>query len=301
MSKKSGSDEETKKSFSNPTVLAAIIGVIGTIVVTLITTSPQLIAALKSPTETPIPTSTATSPPTNAPLPTETEVVPPTATSTNVPPTPTETVVSSPTPVDPGIACLDRWEIISSNPDLAIPVAGGNCDLVSIPGMGISTSGSELIFGQNNFREQGTFGLSTAIPLDATIRMKVKRGILTRGEFWIALSNKPNPESNMMILAIQPEFGEVRTYAGQTSTAAGRYTWEQLVENTTYGDGPPYTYDLILKTDGSLVDTRINFLDLPSQIVNLPKYLFIGYQNASTLGSVSMSITVSDLTIELGQ
>jgi hypothetical protein len=124
---------------------------------------------------------------------------------------------------------------------------------------------------------------------------------LTRGEFWIALSNDPNPESSMMIIAIQPEFGEVRTYVDQTDTLEGRFTWAQLAENTNYGNGPTYTYDIFLNTSASTIDTKINFFDLPSQIVNLPKYLFIGYQNKSTLGSVSMSVTVSDLIIEADQ
>jgi hypothetical protein len=300
MSKNSDSGEETKKLFSNPTVLAAIIGVIGTAIVALITASPQIIAALNPPTETAIPTSTVSIPPTSTPIPTETEALS-TAASTEIPPTPTETTVPSPTPVDPGIACLDRWEVISSDPDLASPDSRDGCATAGIPRLGISTSGSELIFGQNNFREQGTFGISTSLPPAATIRMKVKRGVLTQGEFWVALSNEPSPESNMMIIAIQPEFGEVRTYVDQTNSAVGRYTWAQLVEDTNYGNGPTYTYDLILRTSGSIVDSRINFFELPSQIVNLPKYLFIGYQNKSTLGSVSISITVSNLTIEVEQ
>lgn len=302
MSKKTDSDDETKKTFYNPTVLAAIIGGIVTILVTLITTWPQIIAAMNPPTEVVIPTLIATAvPPTDTPLPTATEVTLPTATSTELPPTPTETVVSSPTPVDPGIACLDRWEIISSNPDIAATDSRDGCTKAGIPGLGISTSGDELIFGQNSFREQGTFGISTSLPPEATISIKVKRGVLTQGEFWIAVSNEPNPESNMMIIAIQPEFGEVRTYVDQTNSFTGRFNWAQLVENTNYGDGPTYTYDISLRTSGNTVTSRINFFDLPSQIVNLPKYLFIGYQNKSTLGSVSMSITVSDLTIEVGQ
>ena len=300
MSKNNDTNEKSKSILSNPTVLAAIIGVAGTVIVALITAAPQIIATLNPPTATFIPTATVTTPPTNTPVPEDTEI-PSTATSTEVPPTLTATLTPSPTPVDPGIACLDRWEVISSNPDLATPNASGDCNSVGISGLGISTSGNQIIFGQNNFKEQGTFGISTSLPSNATIRMKVKRSILTQGEFWIALSNEPNPESNMMVIAIQPELGEVRTYIGQTSAAAGRFTWVQLVENTNYGNGPTYTYDLILKTDGSLVDTRINYFDLPSQVVNLPKYLFIGYRNTSTLGSVSMNITVSDLTIEVGQ
>lgn len=297
MSKKTDSGEDTKEPFSNPTVLAAIITGVVTVIVALITASPQIIAAIKPPTETAVPTSTATIPPTVAIIPTETDALP-SATATENPPTPTETTIPSPTAVDPGVACFDRWEIVSSEPDYATPDSNNECASVGIPGLGISTSGDELIFGQNNFRQQGTFGISTSLPPEATVTMKVQKSVLTQGEFWIALSNQPDPGSNMMIIALEPKLGEVRTYVDQTDSAAGRFTWAQLSKDTSYGNGPTYIYDIVLKTTGNHVDTRINFFDMPSQIVNLPKYLFIGYQNASTLGSVSLSVKVSELTIQ---
>jgi len=167
--------------------------------------------------------------------------------------------------------------------------------------LGISTTGDELIFGKNGFREQGVFGISTSLPSKAVIRMKVKLGILTQGEFWIALSNTPTPEDNMMIIALQPKNGEIRTYINQTNNFSRRITWDALVENTNYGNGPTYTYDLVINTSANTVDTRINFFDIDDAIVNLPNYLFIGYQNKSTLGSVTMNITVSDFSIELGE
>lgn len=131
--------------------------------------------------------------------------------------------------------------------------------------------------------------------------MKVKMGRLTKGEFWVALSNEPKPENNMMIIALQSENGEIRTYVDQADSFSGRFTWAQVAEGANYGNGPTYTYDIMLSTSASTVDSRINFFDLPSQIVNLPKYLFIGFRNKSTIGSVSISITVSELTIEVSQ
>ena len=303
MNKNTSSDKNSQSIFSNPTVMIALIGMIGTIVAALIGVLPLLTKSepTAEPAAPPAPAFTETIPPTTAPptiTPTE---VPPTGTATEMPPTPTETIIPSPTPVDPGIACLNRWNAISSNSDLANPDPSGNCSSAGFPELGISTTGDDLIFGKNGFREQGVFGISTSLPSKAVIRMKVKLGILTQGEFWIALSNTPTPEDNMMIIALQPKNGEIRTYINQTNNFSRRITWDALVENTNYGNGPTYTYDLVINTSANTVDTRINFFDIDDAIVNLPNYLFIGYQNKSTLGSVTMNITISDFSIEPGE
>jgi len=300
MSKKNESSEETKKPFSNPTVLAAIIGVIGTIIVTLITISPQIIAALKPPTETVTPTSTVSSPATNTPVPATIESLP-AAASTDTPPAPTETIAPSPTPVDPGITCLDRWEIISSEASLVAPGASGDCKVANIPGLGISTSNAGLLFGQGSFREQGLFGIATSIPANATIRLRVEMTTLTQGEFWIALSNTPQPDANVLIFAPQSQYGEVRYYLNQTETYNGRYYWEQLSSEVNFGEVPPYIYEFEFTTTGNEVDSEINLIDFSSQIVNLPNYLFLGYRNKSTIGSLTMRVKVTKLEIELNK
>ena len=304
MSKNTSSDNKSQGVFSNPTVMIALIGTLGTIIAALIGILPLLTKSAEPtvvPTAPPAVAFTETVPPTVLPTNTPTEV-PPTGTATEIPPTPTETIMPSPTPVDPGIACLNRWNAIPSNSDLTPTVARGDCASADFPGIGISTTGDELIFGKNNFREQGVFGISTDLPEKAVIRMKVKLTILTQGEFWIALSDTPTPENNMMIIALQSKNGEVRTYINQTNSSSRRLIWDVLKENTTYGDGPPYIYNLVIRTSGSQVDTRINQFDIkPAEIVNLPKYLFIGYLNKSNVGSASMNITVSDFSIELGE
>jgi len=298
MSKKNESSEETKKPFSNPTVLAAIIGVIGTILVTLITTSPQIIAALKPPTETA--TSTVSIPATNTPVPVMIESLP-TATSTDIPPTPTETIAPSPTPVDPGTTCLDRWEIISSEASLVAPGASGDCKVANIPGLGITTSNAGLSFGQGSFREQGLFGIATSIPANATIRLRVEMTTLTQGEFWIALSNTPQPDASALIFALQSQYGEARYYLNQTETYNGRYYWEQLSSEVNFGEVPPYIYEFVFTTTGNEVDSEINLIDLSSEIVNLPNYLFLGYRNKSTIGSLTMRVKITKLEIELNK
>lgn len=277
-------------------MLLAIIGVAGTIVAALISISPQVIPALIKPEPTPtfIPATATLEPsPTPSPTPTET-VIPFTAT---VSPTPTET--ATPTPITPSISCLDRWQVISSDPDLAEPTSQGDCSQASIPALGISSSREGVSFGVNSFREQGNFGIATSLPADATITLQVDLTILTQGEFWIALSNTPNPENNMFILAIEPNTGEIRLYSDQTSRFSIKYNYADLLTNTILASGPPFSYKLTIATSGNSVNPKIHFTDLPSQIVNLPKYLFIGYSNKSTLGSMTLQAEISDLSFEV--
>lgn len=295
MDKPPRSSEGKENPITNPGVIAALI----TGIISLIVALPQLVPLISRPVETATQTTAATLPPaTSPPTGTFTEP-PPTGTATEIPPTPTETITPSPTPVDPGITCLDRWQVISSNPELLTTSGAGNCAVSSIPDLGISASRTGLVIGVNSFKEQGTFGITTALPMDATISMTVDLITLTQGEFWIALSDTPNPEDKMMILALEPNSGEVRFYNNQTSSFTNKYDYRDLLTNTSLNPGRPYNYRITFSTSGNTVSPRIHFTNLPPQIVNLPKYLFIGYDKKSTLGTMSLQVRISDLTVEL--
>ena len=289
-------NSDHKSIFQNQTLMITLIGVIGTIIAAIITISPQLIQLVSKPTDTPFPTFTLTVAPTSPQTEKPTEVLP-TDTATEIPPTPTETIIPSPTPVDPGIACLDRWQVISSNPDLAETNSSGDCAQASVPDLGISASRAGVSFGINNFREQGNFGIATSLPTDATVTLQVKSLVLTQGEFWIALSNTPNPEDKMMILALVPNTGEVRFYSDQTSRFSNKYHYRDLLTNTTLSSSLPYTYNITFAISGNRVSPRIHFTDLPPQTVNLPRYLFIGYNKKSNQGSMTIQVEISDLVV----
>jgi hypothetical protein len=282
--------------------MIALIGVIGTIIAAIISVSPAWIQLVTKPTETAIPTLTATSPSASPPTLTPTEELA-TNTATEIPPTATETVTPSPTPVDPGIACLDRWQVISGNPsgnpDLVETTSQGDCAQASVPALGISASRAGVSFGINNFREQGNFGIVTSLPTDATVTLQIKFLVLTQGEFWIALSNTPNPENNMLILALAPNTGEVRFYSDQTSRISNARDYSSLLTNTTLTSSLPYIYNITFRISGNRVTPRIHFTDLPSHSVNLPKYLFIGYNKKSTLGSMTVQVDISNLTVDV--
>ena len=293
MSKNNRSSRAKQSPFSNPTVLAALItGIVG-LIVALITALPQLLPLLSRPTETPIPSFAATVSPTSPAIET------PTNTATQIPPTPTETVSPTPTQITPPISCLDRWQVISSDPNLAEAISQGDCNQANVPGLGITSSKNGLSMGVNNFQKQGTFGIVTSLPTTVTITMQVDLNVLTQGEFWIAISNNPNPENNMMILAMEPKTGEVRIYSDQTSRYNSKYEWSQLLANTSLTASSPHTYKITFAISGNSVSPQIYYTNLPSQIVNLPKYLFIGYNNKSNLGSMTLQAKISDLNFDM--
>jgi hypothetical protein len=103
----------------------------------------------------------------------------------------------------------------------------------------------------------------------------------------------------MNIIALQSQFGEVKVYNNQTDSFIERYTWDELVNGTTLSGGPPYTYDITFTTDGNKVDQRIHFTDLPSQFVNLPNYLFIGYSKKSSLGSLTLQAEITGIEFDI--
>jgi hypothetical protein len=292
----SNNSSQNNKWFADRSVQLTVLGVAGTIIAAVISILPQFIGNSKAPEPTQAPiiwTATVVDLPTNT-----AEPILPTETST---PAPTETAAPSltPTSITPPNGCLDRWQVISSNPDLIETSGSGDCTQTSIPSLGISASSQGIGFGINSFREVGTFGIATSIPADATISLSVKLTVFTRGEFWIALSNEPNPETNMNIIALQSQFGEVKVYNNQTDSFIERYTWDELVNGTTLSGGPPYTYDITFTTDGNKVDQRIHFTDLPSQFVNLPNYLFIGYSKKSSLGSLTLQAEITGIEFDI--
>jgi hypothetical protein len=298
MSKNANSSQKTSgdKWYADRSVQLALLGVGGTIIAAIITILPQYLGGSRQPeptqtaiiwTATAQELSTATQEPI---LPTETLTPGPTDTAT---PSPT------PTPITPPLSCLDRWQVISSNPDLIETGGAGDCAVSNAPALGISASKSGIGIGINNFREQGTFGIATLLPTDATITLDINLTVLTQGEFWVALSNTPTPENNMLIFAVQPKDGEVRIYNDQITKFSQNYKYKDLITNTVYSSGPPFIYQIILETSGNRVSPQIHYTNIPSQTVNLPKYLFIGYNNKSTLGSMSLQVEISNLTVEV--
>lgn len=207
-------------------------------------------------------------------------------------PTNTPTITPSPAPLT--LSCLDGWTAISDDETLIIPTKRSDCIKAGYNDLGILTSNENLIFRLDNFDRQGIFGLSAQIPFDATIEFQIDLTYMIQGEFWVALSNSPKPEKNMLVMAIQnlrESSGDVRVYLNQADTHIDSASGKNL------GSGPPYRYKFMFTTDGSEIRTRINSVNFRKQAFNIPQYLFLGFRNKSTLGYVALEATISNLII----
>lgn len=256
----------------------------------LITTLPLLIPLLSGPTETPIPTLTATVLPTSSATETPTKVFP-TDTTTQIPPTPTETATI--TPVTPPLSCLDRWEIISSAPGEVFP--SGNCEKYSYPDLGIEPSqGTILSFTPPSISINETTGITTKFSNDVNeIRFDVKLNNISEGKFWIALSNGTDPDNNSVSIRIQSN-GLVRFYDINGNEYSEK-TWNELRDGTIYSANNPFYYNFVIRISGSNLNIGINNTRL--NLFGRPDYLFLGYKNKSAK-MVSLSVDVSNLEMK---
>lgn len=287
------SKESKESPFSNPTVVAALITGIISLVAALVAVSPQLLPLLSGPTETPIPTLTVTVQPTSPPTQTPTELLA-TETATQIMPTATETLTPTATPITPPLSCLDRWEVISTIQ--TTPVSQGGCQKYSYPDLGIEPLQSEMLsFGATLLHVDGITGVTTEVPNAVKeIRFNVELDNLEDGEFWIALSDNKNPETNSISIKLQSN-GLIRIYNvdGRIYTEK---TWNEARAGTIYGSSKPYIYKFVFKINGTNVNFMIN--NLPLNLSINPDYLFFGYKNKSPVKPVTVFVNVSNLEIK---
>lgn len=285
----------------DPTITAALIGVIGTVIVgifTVLATRPSPPpASIPSVPVIPTDTSLPSSVPTEGGLPGD-----PTATLEL--PTEQPAFAFTPTTAPASPTCLDAWSVVNTAGVSTTPAGRLDCRLVSIPELGITTNNAGLLFTLARFRESGIFGVSTPLPENANVNLKVKSEVLYNAEFWIALSNTPTPDSNAVILALDPASGNqtihpgsMRIYLDDAKSKVVGYEWFQMNVQTGYSDSPPFTYDINFAISGGNVNIRVNGVFLDSQIVTFPRYLFLGYRNRNASGSVTMNVSVTDFAV----
>jgi hypothetical protein len=291
------SEQSNHKWYTDRSVQLTILGVAGTIIAAVISILPQFISNSQSPdpTQTPVVwTATVIELPTATPepiLPTDTATPGPTGTAT-LSPTPTETPTS--TPITPPLSCLDRWEVISSAPGTVF--ASGNCEKYSYPDLGIEPIQSSILsFVQPSILINETTGITTRFSNNATeISFDVKLDEVTDGEFWIALSNAMDPDSNAVSIRLQSN-GLVRIY----DVSGNFYTeksWNELRNGTIYSANKPFYYNFVIRISGTNLNIGINNtrLNLPGR----PEYLFLGYKNKSAVKDVTLFVEVSNLEIK---
>jgi len=283
---------EPAKSRIDPSVVAAIIGVVGTVTVTLI----SIFANRPSPQPTPFPTTvlviTATNPPTVMP----TDTVPvgePTSTSVPDTPTPIPTFTPVPAPVvgqDWAVGCISElWVPYPSSIS-----TGGQDGCLTQPLDKFVTLGGRLTFlYDGRVGSAQTYGFFALLPADGTASIKVELNDLEKGEIWMGVFSSADITSSGMLLTIPPG-NIVRRPIVQRSMPSE----EKILESINFQKDPP-VYDVSFSYNTSSVEATVmnNSLVMnPYALTSAQKWLFIGYQVKS--GSNRVSADFFDLVIQ---
>ena len=287
----------SKKNTLHPAIIAAIIGLIGTLITTFLN-SPVLLALGQRSTEAPT-TATAT-----LTLATSTIAAIEAATATSTPdppvsiPTETETAILVPTEVEslPLFECVDQWEIFSPEPLSPITPEGyGNCNNAYIDELGIAASEEGLSFGLASFKETGVYGLSTELPRNATIELTILVSELISSEFWIGFSESADPQVDSVVYALAADSGDVKVYSGSTSSPKSTYPWVNLAENIEWLEGTPRQYIMLIELEGNKVNMTMNEIKFTTEISSSTKRLFLGYRTKPASVSSYLDIELSGI------
>jgi len=268
---------ESPKPRIDPSIIAALIGVVGTIIVTFITLRVNQPRALES---TPIPPAAVFFTETIAPSPNPTDTVEVgDPSSTPEPPTSTPEPIPTPTVIPAGADwtqnCISSvWrpfptDIVASRDD-----KGCLIQLVDR----FYTSSGRLGF---TFDERVTgatmYGLFTQLPTDGTASIRFHLNQITTGEVMIGVFAQPDVTSKGALL-VMPSNNNVKNQRMLLKTMPGQETFSQT-------SGPLHsdtaTYDATFSFTGGTVEGKLsnNQVDLESvPVLSAEKWLFVGYQ-----------------------
>ncbi len=289
-----GADMSKNKRSMDPSIIAALIGVIGTITVTLITVYANR-PAPQPPTTLPV---TWTIPPTatiaNTPVPTDT-VPAGEPSSTPAPDTPTPEPTFTPTPPPIGDDwvnnCISaRWMLYPANLQ---PEQENGC---LKPIDAFYTSGGRLAFTFSDTVPSAQFyGLFAQLPSDGTASLKVHLIEVSKGEVLIGIFAEPDISSKGMFLVI-PAGNNLRKQKMYIRTMPNKNTFAQT-------NGPlesdSATYDASFDFNGGNVVVKLknNQINLGSVPLSSPnKWLFLGYQVFN--GTNSLRAEFLDLSVQ---
>ncbi len=225
-------------------------------------------------------------------------------TPTNPPNTNTPQSADIPTPtippasILPSLCCLDGWDIFSSDGKNITPSASAKCSNVGIDELGIHTSNCGLIYGINNLKQRGIYGMSMPISHNAAITLSVSITTLIEGEFWIGFSSSADPQAGSLIYAMTPDPGGVSVFLNDISSPHARYPWSPMGEQIGWVKGQPQRYDFEIKLDGNKVAVIVNSVTFVTEVASSTDRLFLGYRSKPEKIGTYLNATVSDLTIK---
>jgi hypothetical protein len=259
----------------DPSVVAALIGVIGTIVVTLITvfanrpsSSPQQIVI----TNTPAPAETVPTEPGAAGEPTS---LPEPATQT---PEPTFTV----TPV-PAIAIGEDWpqgciSTLWKPYPVTIPVLdkGNGCWQEPIQVFSASDGTLSFIYERSKTGSPEVYGLFAPLPEDGSVTFTVQAKDLTKVDLLMGVFAEPDIESQGLVIAIP--YGNVKSTRILQKDNMTDYRMLQGTVPLEQKNGFSITFTFNAGSVGSTVNPTILTM-YPVALPTAEKWLFFGYKS----------------------
>jgi hypothetical protein len=274
---------EPRKSRIDPTIIAALIGVCGTVMVTLITlVLPRLTPA--TPTATtqlaiPIWTDTAVSisTPTNAPTPVPTDTVPvgdPTSTSAPDTPTPEPTFTPAPAKIgeDWANGCIS--ELWIGYPSIQTTENGDTGCLVEPVHYFFANDGRLTFLANSRFPDTQVYGMFAPLPANGTASIDVFLTTLQDGEIWMGVFAQPDINSQGVIMVIPP--GDPKNRPLVQKTMPGQID----VQDTIFFTPSSPIYNVVFEFGNGSVSTIIMHDTVfdPLPVNGTPQWLFVGFQ-----------------------
>jgi hypothetical protein len=263
----------------DPTIIAALIGVCGTVTVALISILAPRFVPSNQPT--PIPTWTTvvefTPTITNTPVPTDT--VPagdPTSTPAPDTPTPEPTFTSAPpTPPPVGADWINGCISALWKPwPTTVQTTEVNGCLSEPVNLFFAADGRLTFLANGRFEDTQVYGMFAPVPANGTVSIKSFLRNLQDGEIWMGIFAEPNIESQGMVIVIPS--GNVKERLLVQKTMPGQ---TELQRTQTFTQDPP-VYDVVFDLNNGSVsavilrDTVFNALPITSA----QPWLFVGYQ-----------------------
>src|SRR5688572_30201461 len=269
------------RSRIDPTIIAALIGVCGTVVVTLISLFLNRPGAPPVPTQPTFPDWTATavsiSTSTIAPTPVPTDTVPVgDSTSTSAPDTPTPEPTFTPAPPKIG----EDWandcisELWIGYPSIQTTENGNTGCLVEPIHYFFANDGRLTFLVNGRFEDTLVYGMFAPLPATGTASIDVFLRNLQDGEIWTGVFAEPDINSQGVIMVIPS--GDVKNRPLVQKAMPGEI---QVQETALFAPSSP-VYNVLFEFGNGSVTTRIMrdtvFTALP--VNGTPQWLFVGFQ-----------------------
>jgi len=277
----------------DPAIVAAIITVVGGVLITLIST---FLSRTPTPQPTPVTPVVVVVTNTDAPTAVPTDTVPPgDPTSTPAPATDTPAPTLTFTVVPP-VAIGEDWRggCISSlwrpHPSSIPTIDQGNGCWQEPVHVFSAVNGSLTFLDARNDSE--VYGLFAPLPESGSVTFTVRLKDLSKVDLWMGVYTEPDITSNGLLLTI-PE-GNVRKRVIVQKDAT-TYETLQTTANLDQGDGFSITLTFNALSANGTVNPNV-FVTNPVSLPSAHKWLFLGYKGLS--GSYRIEGEFSDLVIK---